>query len=85
MSGTGGEHHRIAQFRKESEPERIVLIHIQHSGNAHRTALCVAFRQRFVAKNTLVLIFKKVGNLFFVFLFAKTFFTTVSGNKGAVS
>ena len=39
MGGRRGEYHPVAQIRKEREPERIVLIEIQNTGDTHSSAL----------------------------------------------
>ena len=43
--GAGREHNAVAQFGEEGEPERIVLVHIQHSGDTNYTSGDVYKRQ----------------------------------------
>ena len=68
---------------EECEPERIVLIHIQHARNTDRTAGSIFFTEWLIVKVTLELIGKKVRKLIFGFLFSKTFFTAVSRDEFA--
>ena len=73
------EDYLIFQLRKEGEPERIVLIHVQDTRNTDLSSGGFISRQRFVIENTMQLIFIKVWNIIFIFFFADTALTTVTG------
>ena len=48
--GAGREHHAVAQFGEESEPERIVLVHIQYSGDTYHTSGSLVGIQGFIGE-----------------------------------
>ena len=61
--------HAVAEIREEREPERIVLVHVQHARNADRAALRV-FERLIVAEETAVLVLVDVRRLVLVRLLA---------------
>ena len=83
--GSRREYETEFQCLEKCCPERIVLVNVQDSWHTERSAGCFFLTQRFVVKDTMQLIFKQVWNLFFVFLFSDTFFTSVSGNVLTIS
>ena len=83
--GSRREYETEFQCLEKGCPERIVLVNVQDSWHTERSAGCFFLTQRFVVKDTMQLIFKQVWNLFFVFLFSDTFFTSVSGNVLTIS
>ena len=70
--GLGRQHHMVAQLLKEHSPEGEVFIHVEHPGNAYRTAVRLVHGQGFVVKHPVVLVIKQVGNLFLGLFKAKT-------------
>ena len=50
---TGREHNAVAQFGEEGEPERIVLVHIQHSGDTNYTSGSLVSVQRFIREQSM--------------------------------
>ena len=48
--GAGREHHAVAQFGEECEPERIVLVHIQYSGDTYHTSGSLVDVQGFIGE-----------------------------------
>ena len=56
--GGGGEHHTVPQPGEENMPEGIVLVHIQHPGNAHRASGSAVRRKGLVGEEALELVFK---------------------------
>ena len=61
----GRKSYAVAEFVKESEPQRIVLVHIEYAGNTHNAAFCLVGVDRLVAEKSVVFIVKKVGNTAF--------------------
>ena len=70
--GLGRQHHMVAQLLKEHSPEGEVFIHVEHPGNAYRTAVRLVHGQGFVVKHPVVLVIKQVGNFFLGLFKAKT-------------
>ena len=83
--GSRREYESEFQCFEEGRPERIVFVNVQDSWHSDDSAGCFFLTQRFIVKDTMQLIFKEVRNLFFVFLFSDTFFTSVSGDVLTVS
>ena len=48
--GAGREHHAVAQFGEECEPERIILVHIQYSGDTYHTSGSLVDVQGFIGE-----------------------------------
>ena len=48
--GAGREHHAVAQFGEKCEPERIVLVHIQYSGDTYHTSGSLVGIQGFIGE-----------------------------------
>ena len=48
--GAGREHHAVAQFGEKCEPERIVLVHIQYSGDTDHTSGSLVGIQGFIGE-----------------------------------
>ena len=48
--GAGREHHAVAQFGEKCEPERIVLVHIQYSGDTYHTSGSLVDIQGFIGE-----------------------------------
>ena len=64
LRGRVREHHAPAQLREESEPERVVLVHVQRARNAHGAARRILLRQRrVVVEQALGLVLEQVGDL----------------------
>ena len=76
--GLGRQHHMVAQLLKEHSPEGEVFIHVEHPGNAYRTAVRLVHGQGFVVKHPVVLVIKQIGNLFLGLFKAKTPLTAVA-------
>ena len=48
--GAGREHNAVAQLGEEGEPERIVLVHIQYSGDTYHTSGSLVDVQGFIGE-----------------------------------
>ena len=83
--GSRREYETEFQCFEKCCPERIVFVNVQDSWHTEGSAGCFFFAQRLIVKDTVQFIFKQVRDLFFVFLFTDTFFTSVSGNVLTVS
>ena len=79
VRGQRGQDDPESQPGKEGIPERIVLIHVQDSGDAHRTSVGVIFAERAVAEGPLQLVLVDIGNAVAGQLFAQASFTAVAG------
>ena len=80
MGGAGGEHHLIAQPGKKGIPERIVFIHVQHSGNTHPASPGLVGGQRLVGEQPFQLVFKQVRHLAGILRFSQSPFAAVAGD-----
>ena len=60
-------------------PERVELVHIQHTRDSDNSAVCFIFRKRFSSEQQLLLEIIEIRNVVFVLLQAKTALTAVSG------
>ena len=78
--GSRRENHLIFQFSKECIPERIVLKHVQHTWDTNLSSGCLVRRKRFVGKDPLIFIVKKVRDMILVLLFSKAAFAAVSAD-----
>ena len=76
--GSRREHNLILQFCKESIPERIILKHVQNTGDTYFTSCCLISSKRCVGENTLIFIFIKIRNMIFVLFLTDTAFTAVT-------
>ena len=83
--GGGREHHLVFQLRKEGKPERIVLEHIQDSGDTHLSSDCLIRRKRLVGKQPFIFVLVKIGYVIFVFLFADSPLAAVAADKLAAA
>ena len=72
-------------FFEEYCPVRVILIKIQYPWNTDRATHSLCFRKRFIVKNTMIFIVKKIRDIFLVLFFSKTFLTAVTGNIGTVA
>ena len=57
-----GQLHAVAQFREQREPERVMLVHIEHAGDADAPARGVVLRERFVSEQAAFLPCVQVGH-----------------------
>ena len=48
--GAGREYHAVSQFSEKCEPERIVLVHIQYSGDTYHTSGSLVDIQGFIGE-----------------------------------
>ena len=78
--GNRGEHHPEPKLCEEGEPERIILVHIQHPRNTHSAPLRLVGGQRFIGKVAFQLIVKEIGGAVFLFGPPKPPLATVAGN-----
>ena len=78
--GSRREYHLIFQLRKEGEPERIVLEHIQDSRDTYFTADSLIGIKRCVTEDFFVFVIKQVRDIFFIFLLSDTTFTAVTAD-----
>ena len=76
--GSRREHNLILQFCKESIPERIILKHVQNTGDTYFTSRCLISSKRCVGENTLIFVFIKIRNMIFVLFLTDTAFTAVT-------
>ena len=76
--GSRREHNLILQFCKESIPERIILKHIQNTGDTYFTSRCLISSKRCVGENTFIFVFIKIRNMIFVLFLTDTAFTAVT-------
>ena len=72
------KHYLIFQLSKESIPERIILKHVQNTGDTYFTSRCLISSKRCVGENTLIFIFIKIRNMIFVLFLTDTAFTAVT-------
>ena len=75
------EYYLIFQFCKESIPERIVLKHIQYTGNTYFATDCFLRRKRLIGEKPFVLVFIKVWDMVLVLFFTNTALTAVTAYK----
>ena len=73
-----GEHNLILQFCKESIPERIILKHIQNTGDTYFASRCLISSKRCVGENSFIFVFIKIRNMIFVLFLANTAFAAVT-------
>ena len=78
--GKWRQYNLIPQLCKESEPKRIIFIHVQHTGNSNSSSSCLIRGERFIAENTFQLVIKKIGGTIFALLFSESALTAVSWN-----
>ena len=83
--GGGREHHLVFQLRKEGKPERIILEHIQDSGDTHLSSDCLIRRKRLIGKQPFIFVLVKIGYVIFVFLFADSPLAAVAADKLAAA
>ena len=76
--GSRREHNLILQFCKESIPERIILKHVQNTGDTYFTSRCLISSKRCVGENTLIFIFIKIRNMIFILFLANTTLAAVT-------
>ena len=81
----GSRRKYYAEFQsvEKCKPERIVLIHIQHTWNANSSPDCLGFVKRLIIEITLHFICKQVRHTVVRFFFSETAFTAVTGNEFA--
>ena len=72
---------RYFNVSEEPEPERIVLIHVQHTRNADRTAHCFILGKWLIGKEQFVFEFKQVRHVVFVAFFANAALAAVAADK----
>ena len=80
MGGTGGENHLISELCEKGIPERIVLIHVQHSGNAYPAPPGLICGQRLIGKQPFQLVFKQIGHLTWILRLSKSPLAAVAGD-----
>ena len=76
-----GKDHAVAEFPEEDGPEGVILIHIEHAGNADRAAGRLVSGQRLVVEDPLQLVFVEVRNAVRVLLPAESALTAVAGDE----
>ena len=68
MRAAAGDHHLEAERGEQREPERVVLVHVEHAWNADFAAGCVFVGESAVSEATLVLVIvevRAIGTLLF--------------------
>ena len=83
--GSRREHHLVLQLGKEGVPEGIILIKVQHTGNAHLAPDSLVRRQGLVAEDPLVLVFVQVRDMILVALLADAALAAVAGDELAAA
>ena len=83
--GSRGEYYPEAEFCEKCKPERIVLVHVQHAGDADLAARGRLFGERFVIKVAVQFIVKEVRHGVLYLLFAQSPLAAVSGNELAAA
>ena len=83
--GAGGEHDAVAQPCEERVPERIVLVHVQHSGNADCASRRLCRVERGIGEEPLQLVLKQVGDIVCVLLSTDAALAAVARDKLASS
>ena len=64
LRGRVGKHHAPSELREEGEPERVVLIHVERTGDAHRAARrLVGGKRHVVVEQALALVLEEVRHL----------------------
>ena len=81
LRGSRGQLHPEFQIRKEPEPERVVLVHVQNPWNSHSSPLRLHFIQRMIPKQTLELILVQVRQLVLLRCVPGTFLAAVSRDE----
>ena len=76
----GREYYTIPQLSKEYMPKRVILIHIQYSGNTYSASFCLVSLQRRIMKEPVKLIFIEIWYIVGVLLTTDAAFTAVTGN-----
>ena len=76
--GSRREHNLILQFCKESIPERIILKHVQNTGDTYFASRCLISSKRCVGENSFIFVFIKIRNMIFVLFLTDTAFTAVT-------
>ena len=78
--GSRREYHLVFQLRKEGEPERIVLEHIQDSRDTYFTADSLIGIKGCITEDLFVFVIKQVRYIFFIFLLSDTAFATITAD-----
>ena len=64
LRGRVGKHHAPSELREEGEPERVVLVHVERTGDAHRaTRGLVGGKRHVVVEQALALVLEEVRHL----------------------
>ena len=82
FGGRRREHHAEAQLREQGEPEGIILIHVQHTGNAYAAAGSLVRGERHVViEQPLVLVVEEIGHAFVGSALACAALAAVAGDE----
>ena len=86
LRGRVGQHHPVPQLREEGEPERVVLVHVERTRDAHGAARRVFGGQGLVAEGALGLVLEQVrhGRLLGAGAQTLALLATVAGDEAAV-
>ena len=84
-AGAGGENHPVSQLGEKGMPERIILIHIQHSGNAYGASGGIVRLQRGIGEEPFQLVVEQIGHIMGVLLAADAPFAAVAGHELAAA
>ena len=71
------------ELRKESEPERIILEHIEDARDPDASSRSIF--QRFIAEDPLILVIIDIREIVLIFLQSQTLLTAVAGDKTAAA
>ena len=83
--GLGRQHSAEAQLLEEGGPERIILVHVQHSGNADGASGGFVRRPRLIVEHPVVFVVKQVGNVPGDLFLSQTSLTAVAADKVAAA
>ena len=84
LGGLVRQHHAIAKMREEAVPERIVLVHVERTRNAHGTVLGSLLDERLAVEEQLFLVREEIGNLLGGLLDAGTTLATIAGDEATM-
>ena len=85
MRAAAGDHHLEAERGEQREPERVVLVHVEHAWNADFAAGGLLVGQTTVGEATLVFVVVQVGPVGTLLLGIAAAFATVAGHvAGAI-
>ena len=79
--GSGREYDPEAEFCEKCKPERIVLIHVEHTRDSDHAPFCFGLFERSVVEVAVELVVKQVRHLVFRPFFSESPLTAVSGDE----